>query len=178
MSQDLNRMRQEKYDQMKKEWLATRKKKTSNRRKGGKKKKTSNSKTNGHSNSSSNNIYPTHVTYDMKKEISDAMATINEKMLKNVINIIKRSVPDLGDDEEIELDMDQLDNDTLLKLYEYIVQGKKESVNKRKKKGLSEEKKIENLKKKLEKFEQVNKDESESDDDGEDDLSDESSEEE
>ncbi|GMF01539.1 unnamed protein product [[Candida] boidinii] len=106
------------------------------------------------------------------------MATINEKMLKNVINIIKRSVPDLGDDEEIELDMDQLDNDTLLKLYEYIVQGKKESVNKRKKKGLSEEKKIENLKKKLEKFEQVNKDESESDDDGEDDLSDESSEEE
>ncbi|OUM52991.1 hypothetical protein BVG19_g2232 [[Candida] boidinii] len=178
MSQDLNRMRQEKYDQMKKEWLATRKKKTSNRRKGGKKKKTSNSKTNGHSNSSSNNIYPTHVTYDMKKEISDAMATINEKMLKNVINIIKRSVPDLGDDEEIELDMDQLDNDTLLKLYEYIVQGKKESVNKRKRKGLSEEKKIENLKKKLEKFEQVNKDESESDDDGEDDLSDESSEEE
>ncbi|OWB73360.1 binding protein [[Candida] boidinii] len=178
MSQDLIRMRQEKYDQMKKEWLATRKKKTSNRRKGGKKKKASNSKSNGHSNSASNNIYPTHVTYDMKKEISDAMATINEKMLKNVINIIKRSVPDLGDDEEIELDMDQLDNDTLLKLYEYIVQGKKESVNKRKKKGLSEEKKIENLKKKLEKFEQVNKDESESDDDGEDDLSDESSEEE
>ncbi|KAH3670870.1 hypothetical protein OGAPHI_000581 [Ogataea philodendri] len=167
MTQDLKKMRQEKYEQMKKEWLKKRKTKKGGK-KGGKKRKESISQPNG--------IYPTHVTYEMKKEISEAMASINEKMLKNVIAIIKEGIPDLADDEEIELDMDQLNNETLLKLYNYIVRGKSSKSQRKKKKANSEEKKIESLKKKLQQFEDAEVDESSEDDD--DDDEDESSEEE
>ncbi|KAG7902994.1 hypothetical protein KL907_004127 [Ogataea polymorpha] len=168
MTQDLKKMRQEKYEQMRKEWLKKRKNKKGTK-KGTKKRKESVSQPNG--------IYPTHVTYEMKKEISEAMGSINEKMLKNVIAIIKEGIPDLADDEEIELDMDQLNNETLLKLYNYIVKGKSsKSQRKKKKGGNSEEKKIESLKKKLAQFENAEADESSDEDD--DDDEDESSEEE
>ncbi|ODV82948.1 hypothetical protein CANARDRAFT_30419 [[Candida] arabinofermentans NRRL YB-2248] len=191
MTQDLNKMRQEKYNQLKKSWMSKRKGKKGKK---GKKKK----------NTKNGSIYPIHVSYEMKKEISEAMSTINEKMLKNVINIIKEGVPDLQDDEEIELDMDQLSNETLLKLYNYIVKktnpnssssnstigtgssssssSSSKAQRRRRKNNNNEEKKIENLKKKLQQFEKVEKnsnggvdedDENESSDDDEEESSEE-----
>ncbi|QPG75574.1 hypothetical protein FOA43_002930 [Brettanomyces nanus] len=165
LQKDLKKMRQEKYEQMKKEWL---KKHHSSKR--GKKRRRKRSKANG-----STGIYPTHVTYEMKKEISDAMSTINDKQLKSVIAIIKEGVPDLADDDEIELDMDQMSNTTLLKLYNFVVKGK--ATKQRKRKGAqSEEEKINSLKKKLQQFEDAEDEEdsaSSSDEDGEGDEGDE-----
>ncbi|GMG19332.1 unnamed protein product [Ambrosiozyma monospora] len=168
MSAELKQMRQAKYDQMKKEWMKKKKASSKNGKKG-KKKKGHNGSGNARGSNGSNSIYPVHVTYDMKKEISEAMSTITDKMLKNVIAIIKEGVPDLGDDDEIELDMDQLNNATLLKLYNYIVKGKGKSSKKKAKSATSEEKKIENLKRKLEQLERVNNTQESSDDDDDDD---------
>ncbi|GME84774.1 unnamed protein product [Ambrosiozyma monospora] len=176
MSAELKQMRQAKYDQMKKEWMKKKKAASKNGKKGKKKKGHSGSSKSHGSNGS--NIYPVHVTYDMKKEISEAMSTITDKMLKNVIAIIKEGVPDLGDDDEIELDMDQLNNETLLKLYNYIVKGKGKSTKKKTKSATSEEKKIESLKRKLEQLERANNTQESSDDDDDDDDDDISSEEE
>lgn len=196
MTQDLKKMRQEKYDHMKREWMKKRQQKRSakkGKRGSGKRSKKKSDGENGGSGSNNGNgtadsgldgssFYPKHVNYEMKKEISEAMQHINEKMLKNVIAIIKEGVPDLQDDDEIELEMDMLDNDTLLKLYRYLV-GNKTNKNKRKKNGVeTEEKKIEMLKQKLAQFEGVdnkssgnkaNVDESSSDDDSDDESSEE-----
>lgn len=143
LQRDLKKMRQEKYEQLKKEWMkkhhSARRAKRRRRRR---------------SRESGSTIYPTHVTYEMKKEISDAMATINDKQLKSVIAIIKEGVPDLADDDEIELDMDQMSNATLLKLYNFIVKGK--SMKQHRRKGTpTEEEKIKSLKKKLQQFDEV-----------------------
>lgn len=165
LQKDLKKMRQEKYEQLKKDWMkkhhSSKRLKRRRRRKAG--------------GSSKSSIYPTHVTYEMKKEISDAMATINDKQLKSVIAIIREGVPDLGDDDEIELDMDQMSNTTLLKLYDFIVKGKN-TKQRRRKSAQSEEDKIRNLKKKLRQFEEAEDSLSSSDDD--DDEEEESSEEE
>lgn len=162
LQKDLKKMRQEKYEQLKKEWMkkhhsAKRLKRRRRRRAGG---------------SSKSSIYPTHVTYEMKKEISDAMATINDKQLKSVIAIIREGVPDLGDDDEIELDMDQMSNTTLLKLYDFIVRGKG-TKQRRRKSAQSEEDKIRSLKKKLRQFEEAEDSLSSSDDDDEEESSEE-----
>lgn len=162
LQKDLKKMRQEKYEQLKKEWMkkhhsAKRLKRRRRRRAGG---------------SSKSSIYPTHVTYEMKKEISDAMATINDKQLKSVIAIIREGVPDLGDDDEIELDMDQMSNTTLLKLYDFIVRGKG-TKQRRRKSAQSEEDKIRSLKKKLRQFEEAEDSLSSSEDDDEEESSEE-----
>lgn len=163
MTEDLRKMRQEKYDTLKKEWM--KKRQTKRNKKGKRGNKKSGKKSNKDSgdledNFDEDSFYPKHVTYEMKKEISEAMQHINEKMLKNVIAIIKEGVPDLQDDDEIELEMDMLDNTTLSKLYRYLVGGKKEKNGKKSKKNGtdSEEKKIEALKKKLAQFEAVGND--------------------
>lgn len=71
------------------------------------------------------------LTFDMKKELLEQIAHLNEKKLQHVMKIINESVPDLqkDDEDEIELDMDMLDDETLLKLYNYVVA--KNSVKKR-----------------------------------------------
>lgn len=186
MTEDLKKMRKEKYDQLKKEWL---KKRQTKRKKGGKKGKkshngsstnlnNSNNINNNNNNSnfdgsnkkndgSNNNqdftydegsFYPKHITYEMKKEISDAMQNINEKMLKNVIAIIKEGLPNLQEDDEIELEMDALDNETLVKLYRYLVLRKKKNKRPQPMKVQidNEEKKIERLKQKLAQFDGMN----------------------
>lgn len=63
------------------------------------------------------------VTYEMKKELSEAIGNLSEKKMGHVLTLIQESVPHLRntDQEEIELDMDMLDNETLLKLYNYAV---------------------------------------------------------
>lgn len=178
MSQDLKKMRQEKYNQLKKEWQKKRAQMKRNKKLGKKGKKLTSSKKrksdagmgnggsgsagsgadgNGNGNdgdvASPSSLYPKHVTYEMKKEISEAMQTITDKMLKNVITIIKEGLPDLQDDDEIELEMDMLDNNTLSKLYRYLVASKKKQEQKRKPAADSEEHKIEMLKQKLAQFE-------------------------
>lgn len=157
MTQDLKKMRQEKYDQLKKDWM----KKRQQRRKRGKKSKKSKGKSSNDNNDENNELddssfYPKHVSYEMKKEISEAMQNVNEKMLKNVITIIKEGVPDLQDDDEIELEMDTLDNATLLRLYRYLVSSKNGKNKHKKTAADSEEKKIEMLKQKLAQFETAN----------------------
>jgi bromodomain-containing factor 1 len=113
----------------------------------------------------------TVITYDMKKELSERINELPEKKLNQVLTIISESLNlNNQNGEEIELDMDQLDNATLLKLYNLVVK-KKSSTSKRpssslngskkskKSKNLSEaeqSRQIENLKKKIELFEQPN----------------------
>lgn len=61
--------------------------------------------------------FKTVVTYDMKKIITENINDLPTAKLEKVIEIIKKSMPNLGDDEEVELDLDTLDNDTILTLY-------------------------------------------------------------
>ena len=65
----------------------------------------------------------TPVTFDMKRELAEKIQEFDGPKLDMVVEIIRRSAPELlGDDnKEIELDIDMLDQRTLLKLYEYVV---------------------------------------------------------
>ncbi|KAF5096703.1 hypothetical protein D0Z03_001564 [Geotrichum reessii] len=65
---------------------------------------------------------PVHVTYEMKKELSESMATLTEAKMMHVLTIIRESMPHINaEQEEIELDMESLTPETLLKLYNYVV---------------------------------------------------------
>lgn len=59
----------------------------------------------------------TVVTYDMKRIITEHINDLPANKLEKVIGIIKRSMPQLKEDEEVELDLDTLDNNTILTLY-------------------------------------------------------------
>lgn len=61
--------------------------------------------------------FKTVVTYDMKKVITEKINDLPTSKLEKVINIIKKSMPHLAEDDEVELDLDTLDNDTILTLY-------------------------------------------------------------
>lgn len=61
--------------------------------------------------------FKTVVTYDMKKVITEHINDLPTQKLERVIEIIKRSMPQLAEDEEVELDLDTLDNSTILTLY-------------------------------------------------------------
>lgn len=61
--------------------------------------------------------FKTVVTYDMKKVITEKINDLPTSKLEKVINIIKRSMPHLAEDEEVELDLDTLDNNTILTIY-------------------------------------------------------------
>jgi len=78
------------------------------------------------------------VTFDMKKELADKIQEFDGPKLDKVVDIIRSSAPALlGDDnQEIELDIDMLDQRTLLKLYEYVVKpvGKGRQLKPKKKK--------------------------------------------
>lgn len=63
------------------------------------------------------------VTYEMKKQVSEIVPTLNDKKLQALIKIIKDDVI-ISDEEEVELDMDQLEDRTVLKLYNFLF-GKK-----------------------------------------------------
>lgn len=60
----------------------------------------------------------TVVTYDMKRIISERIGDLPEAKLERAVDIIKNSMPDIvGADGEVELDIDQLDDTTILTLY-------------------------------------------------------------
>lgn len=61
--------------------------------------------------------FKTVVTYDMKRVITEHINDLPAPKLEKVIEIIKRSMPHLAEDEEVELDLDTLDNTTVLTLY-------------------------------------------------------------
>lgn len=63
------------------------------------------------------------VTYEMKKQVSEVVPNLTDKKLQQLIKIIKDDI-DLSNEEEVELDMDQLEDRTVLKLYNFLF-GKK-----------------------------------------------------
>ncbi|KAH3669161.1 hypothetical protein WICMUC_005000 [Wickerhamomyces mucosus] len=68
------------------------------------------------------------VTYDMKIELSERINELPELKLNQVLKIISNSLNlNNQNGDEIELDMDQLDNETLLKLYNFVVKKKTKS---------------------------------------------------
>lgn len=104
------------------------------------------------------------ITFEQKKELSDSINNFEGDKLANVVQIIHSRMPHLRDNggqEEIELDMDSLDPKTLYKLYEYV---KKTTAPKRKKPAPKKvkvqyseadaTKKITELERTLQKFEQ------------------------
>ncbi|SSD60519.1 uncharacterized protein SCODWIG_02280 [Saccharomycodes ludwigii] len=63
--------------------------------------------------------FKTVVTYDMKKIISEKINELSNEKLNAVVEIIKNSSPDHGNTngDEYELDLDDLDNNTILTIY-------------------------------------------------------------
>lgn len=106
------------------------------------------------------------MTYEMKRELRDKIDKLPERKIRTVLAIIQESMPDLGNNgqDEIELEVDALDTQTLLRLYAYAVMGKKEGeiaddeMRKKKARPLSEEehsRKIAEIESKLKEFDQV-----------------------
>lgn len=115
-----------------------------------------------------------HVTFEMKQELSEKFATLNEKKMQYVLNVIQESMPNINSNgqDEIELDIDTLDPHTVLKLYDYVVKKDKKpratsktngkangsAAQKKKGKPMSEaeqSRQIEALQKKLEQFDRL-----------------------
>ncbi|KAF9435155.1 hypothetical protein BGZ76_006802 [Entomortierella beljakovae] len=104
------------------------------------------------------------ITFEQKKELSDCINNFEGDKLANVVQIIHDSMPHLRDNggqEEIELDMDSLDPKTLFKLYQYVRKNspakRKRPTPKKVKVQYSEEdsnKKINELERTLQKFDQ------------------------
>lgn len=63
------------------------------------------------------NPLKTVVTYDMKRTISERIADLPESKLEKAVAIIRKSMPEIGADDEVELDIEQLDENTILTLY-------------------------------------------------------------
>lgn len=63
------------------------------------------------------------VTYEMKKQVSETVPNLSDKKLQALIKIIKDDV-EINNEDEVELDMDQLADSTVLKLYDFLF-GKK-----------------------------------------------------
>ncbi|SCU77736.1 LAMI_0A02168g1_1 [Lachancea mirantina] len=78
------------------------------------KKRSSSDATNG---SKKKGKFKTVVTYDMKKIISEKINDLPQSKLEKAVEIIRKSMPDIGKDDEVELDIDMLDNMTILTLY-------------------------------------------------------------
>lgn len=57
------------------------------------------------------------VTYDMKRTISERIGDLPESKLEKAVDIIRKSMPEIGADDEVELDIEQLDENTILTLY-------------------------------------------------------------
>ncbi|GAA98946.1 hypothetical protein E5Q_05634 [Mixia osmundae IAM 14324] len=67
------------------------------------------------------------ITFEMKRELANKITTFEGAKLEQAIDIIRSAEPHLLGDEskEIELDIDALDPQTLLKLYQFVVKPKK-----------------------------------------------------
>ncbi|EDO18716.1 hypothetical protein Kpol_1055p73 [Vanderwaltozyma polyspora DSM 70294] len=78
---------------------------------------------------SKKNKLKTVVTYEMKKIITEKINDLPTAKLEKAINIIKKSMPNLGEDDEVELDLDTLNNNTILTLYNTFFRGYDASAN-------------------------------------------------
>lgn len=74
------------------------------------------------------------VTFEMKKQVLEMVPSLLDKKLQQVIKIIRDDV-EIGDDDEVELDMDQLEDHTVLKLHNYLF-GQKAALKMLKKKAV------------------------------------------
>lgn len=75
---------------------------------------------------------PVVVTYEMKKQVSEMVPNLSDKKLQALIKIIKDDV-EISNEDEVELDMDMLEDRTVLKLHSFLF-GKKASSSKSTKK--------------------------------------------
>ncbi|WPK25909.1 hypothetical protein PUMCH_003245 [Australozyma saopauloensis] len=129
LENQLVRMKNE-LDELKKQHLdKLRQQRDARRRKKGSKKKSKRARSNSiHDNDAEK---PPVVTYEMKKQVSEIVPTLNDKKLQALVKIIKDDIV-ISDEEEVELDMDQLEDRTVLKLYNFLF-GKKATSNAMKK---------------------------------------------
>lgn len=116
------------------------------------------------------------VTYEMKKQVSEMVPNLNEKKLQQFIKIIKDDV-ELNDEEEVELDMDQLEDKTILKLHNFLFEGSSKAKSKRAELSTNSDK-LKQLKNQLSLFEDNHPQRLVESSDDDDDMSSESSEEE
>jgi bromodomain-containing factor 1 len=74
--------------------------------------------------------YEEFVDFEMKRELAVKIVAFQDDQLQEAINIIRRGRPELlgAADQEIELDIDQLDQFTLLNLYRYVCPDSKPAV--------------------------------------------------
>lgn len=154
MKIELDELKKQHLNQLKEQRDARRKKRRS------KKSKKSRSSTNlsNELNSSNNDAVNNQpvVTYEMKKQVSESVPTLSDKKLQSLIKIIKDDI-DLSNEDEVELDMDQLADGTVLKLYNFLF-GKKaaSSAMKKKRRNLDNIDQLEQLKSQLLLFENDN----------------------
>lgn len=68
-----------------------------------------------------------YVTYEMKEELSRMCQNLPEKKMRHVLKLIQEGMPNFNSDdqEEVELEIDQLNPATVLKLYDYVVKSTK-----------------------------------------------------
>ncbi|OZJ06778.1 hypothetical protein BZG36_00399 [Bifiguratus adelaidae] len=76
---------------------------------------------------------PQEFTFEQKKQLSEAINLLEGPQLEKVVRIIQSSVPAIqGGEEEIELDIDSLDRNTLQKLHQFVmIEAKKSSAAKK-----------------------------------------------
>lgn len=75
---------------------------------------------------------PAPLSYTQKQEISDGISTLGDADMRRAVQIIKNGCPNLANanEDEMELDMDEINDDTLRELFRFIksVRGPKASV--------------------------------------------------
>lgn len=66
---------------------------------------------------------PEHISFDMKKELSEAIPELDESKLDTVIALIRETMPNLDTEgqQEIELDIDTMPPETVRKLYNFVI---------------------------------------------------------
>ncbi|CCF56022.1 hypothetical protein KAFR_0A05870 [Kazachstania africana CBS 2517] len=122
MKVELQQLKKQELDRIRKERrLARGTKRSSSGRRGSAKLRKSN-----HHQKSSKKKFKTVVTYEMKRLITDHVNDLDTDDLAKVVHIIS---PGAKLDEEIEFDLDALDNDTILTLYNTFFRKFDESAN-------------------------------------------------
>ncbi|CCG24222.1 Bdf1 transcription factor [Candida orthopsilosis Co 90-125] len=137
MKEELDKMKAEHLKKLREQQAARRKRKKSQSGKRGSKSKRSREHSHtplGHQNQIKLTPPQPVVTYEMKKQVSEAVPTLSDKKLNALIKIIQDDVQ-ITNEDEVELDMDQLGDSTVLKLYDFLF-GEKASQKSLKRKKL------------------------------------------
>ncbi|SCU90242.1 LAME_0E07668g1_1 [Lachancea meyersii CBS 8951] len=111
MKVELQNLKKQELERIRKERRLARG--TRKRRTGRKKSRTD---ANGHGRRKKSKL-KTVVTYDMKKIISERINDLPASKLEKAVELIRKSMPDIGKEDEVELDIDMLDNTTILTLF-------------------------------------------------------------